>query len=258
MKPTATPNIAKLFAAAVACLGLTAQAQLIDDFSTVGLSEYTLTRVLDNGVAEANVSLSDASGALIASYTGTVSQPEQLVFLRSDFSLGIGYKLLVDVLFPTQTAQMDFGIAVSATATPTGVSNPTPTDTRNTFDWAAVYVRPSQNAVRNTSSINGTVTTGSGVLAADETTVKQLFIERTSATDFVLGYIDTSNTVFTNRTISFTANNVGTAVGFYADLRVVGESLGSLDNLQIVPEPSTFALAGLGALALAFRLRRRN
>lgn len=242
---------------AAALLSATAPAQLVDGYSGGSLGSYTLTRVLDNGVAEGNVSFSDSGGTLAAAYAGTVNQPEQLVFLRSDFSLGVGFRLMADVLFPAQTSQMDFGLAVSATATPTAASGGD-TDTRDTFNWAGIYVRPSQNAVRAASSINGTVVTGTGVLTADETTVGQLFIERNSATDFTLGYYDTSATRFVSRTAIFTASDIGTAIGFYADLRAAGGSLGSLDNLSIVaiPEPSGVALAGLSLLAwLGFRRR---
>jgi hypothetical protein len=244
---------------AVCLAGAVSQAQLIDSFSGGSLGSYTLTRILDNNVSVANVSFSDAGGVLSAAYGGTGNAAEQVVLLRNDFSLSIGSRLLVDVVFPTQTSEMDFGLAVSATATPSSVVNPTPTDTRGTFNWAGVYVRPSQNAVRSTSSINGTVVTGTGVLTVDETLVSRLFIERTSATDFVLGYYNTSDVRVDSRTVTFTATDVGNAIGFYGDLRAVGGTLGSLDNLRIevVPEPTSVALLGLGSLGLVFRWRRK-
>ena len=242
-----------------ACLlGMIAQAQPIDDFETPGLGQYLQTTVLDNGIAEANVSFSDATGALVGSYGGTVSQPEQVLFLRNDFNLPVGSMLLVDTAFPPQTSQMDFGIAISATVNPLAASL-ADTDTRDLFNWAAVYVRPSQNAVRSTSSINGAVVTGTGVLTVDETLVSQLFIERNTSTDFTLGYYDTSANRIVSRTVSFTATDVGTAIGFYTDLRAAGGSLGSLDNLRItlIPEPASGALLGVGALAfMLFRGRR--
>lgn len=242
-----------------ACLlSALAQGQLIDDFNVPGLGQYTQTRVLDNGISEANVSFSDASGSLVSSYGGTLNQPEQVLLLRNDFNLAVGNALLVDVLFLTQASQMDFGIAVSATNTPTSASI-ADTDTRDTFNWAAVYVRPSQDAVRATSSIGGAVTTGTGVLTVNETLVSYLFIERNSATDFTLGYIDNAANRIVSTSITFGATDVGTALGFYADLRAAGGSLGSLDNLTItaIPEPATGALLGLGVLALILARRRR-
>ena len=243
-----------------ACLlSMIAQAQLIDDFGTPGLGQYLQSTVLDNGIAEANVSFSDASGALAGSYGGTVSQPEQVLLLRNDFNLPVGSVLLVDTIMPTQTSQMDFGIAISATANPLAASI-ADTDTRDLFNWAAVYVRPSQNAVRSTSSINGAVVTATGVLAAEEALVSQLFIERNSATDFTLGYYDYTSTRFVSRTVTFTASDVGTAIGFYADLRATGGSLGSLDNLRItiIPEPASGALLGVGTLVVILARRRRS
>ncbi len=258
MKATTPPHLNKLLLLTTASLAVSAQAGLIDDFSAVGLSDYTLTRVLDNGIAEANVSFSDATGSLVASYAGTISQPEQVLLLRSDLSLPIGSFLMADVAFPAQTSSLDFGIAISSTATPTGVAGAT-TDTRAGFNWAAVYIRPSQDTVRNTSAINGTVVTGTGVTTAEETTISSLYIERVSATDFTLGYFDTGNVRHDTRSISFTATDVGTAIGFYGDLRAPG-SLGSLDNLRTVPvpEPASLGLLAVGGGALTLIARRRR
>jgi hypothetical protein len=228
---------------------------IVDDFNTAGLGEYTQTAVLDNGAAESNVSFSDGSGALVASYAGTVNQPEQVVFLRDDATLGVGEKLVADVSMAALASQMDFGIAVSATKTPTAASAGD-TDTRDSFNWASVSVRPSQNAIRVNSSINGVVTTGSGVLAADEALVNRLFIQRLSSTSFKVGYVDTSEVTFDALTINFTTNDVGSAIGFYADLRAAGGTLGSLDNLRIVPEPAAGLMALMGIIGLV-SLRKR-
>jgi hypothetical protein len=243
-----------------ALVGTNASAQLIDNFNQVGLPEYTYTPILEATAAAAstiNNNFSDASGALVVAQTGT-NGTEQGVFLRNDFSLSVGQTLTIDAAFATQASQMDFGLAVSATKTPTA-ANATTTDTRTTFQFAAVAIRPSQDAVR-VISYNGTsLVSGTGILAATETTVSKLFIERNSSTVFTLGYIDITGTRFNNTSVTFSDPTVGVALGFYADLRANTDTLGSFDNLQIVPEPSTVAMltGGCAMLALAGLRRRR-
>jgi hypothetical protein len=237
------------------------QAVVIDDFSDADLSEYTLTRVSEGSGATSdvsNISFSQSTGSLAASYSGT-SAVEQVVFLRSDQSLSVGSILTVDVNFAVQASTMDFGIAVAAT-TPTG-STSGDLDTRDTASWAAVYVRPSQDAVRSTFANSTAPVTGTGVLTAVETSVGRLFIRRNTATQFDLGYFNTSGVETISSSVTFTATNVGAQVGFYADLRASGGTLGSLDNLSIsaIPEPSTYAaIAGLAILGTAVLKRRRR
>jgi hypothetical protein len=113
------------------------------------------------------------------------------------------------------------------------------------------------NSTHNTTSSEGNTFTS----------LTGLWISEPSAQTFSVGYI-VAGTNFLYKT--FAMNNgsagdtsIGAAVGFYADLRpTAGTTLTSpalLDNLQIVPEPSTFALigAGLGFGALLLR-RKRN
>jgi hypothetical protein len=205
---------------------------LIDDFNEGNLSEYIKTVVNDGSAATPNVSFSVNSGALIATYAGT-STHEQLVFLRDDVSLDVGETLIVDVAMGPTSQQMDFGLAISATATP-GAADGTDTDTRDSFDWASVAIRPSQNNIRVNQSVNGVVNTATGAMSGiSETVVAALYITRSSATQFTLGYADT-NSVFTAATVvNTTATDVATAIGFYADLRS-GGSLGTFDNLRIL------------------------
>jgi hypothetical protein len=209
---------------------------IIDDFADADLSQYTRTVVNDAASTPVNVTFASPSGTLNATYSGDAAF-EQTVFLRDDVSLAVGSSLVVDVAMPATAQQLDFGLAVSATDSPTA-SSAGNLDTRASFNWAAVYARPSQTSVRNTSSVNGTVSTANNVLSAAPTSIAQLYITRNSATQFVVGYMDAAQIKYDSSTINFTAANVGTALGFYADLRSAG-SLGALDNLRIVGAPTS-------------------
>lgn len=232
-------------------------ATVVDTFTGTLSSQYTLTRVLDNA-SGANVSFSTTGGALRASYSGLTNAAEQVLLLRNDFTLAVGNTLTVDVSQATSTSQMDFGIAVATTKSPTGVI--TTGDSRSTFDWTAIYVRPNENSVRNlsvTGSPTRTLTSASGILSGvDETTVKTLWIKRDSTDVFSLGYISSSNVSVTARTVTLSGFGATPAFGFYADLRANGGTLGTLDNLTLVPEPSSAALGGLAVLTLVFRRKR--
>src|SRR4051812_19159195 len=110
-------------------LSFLSQGQLIDNFSG-GLGAYTLSRVLDNDTT-ANISFSNPGGFLQGNATAT-SQAEQVLFLRSDFSLGIGQKLVADVNW-TLAGSQDLGIVVAATATPTTVPGGSIGNTRSDY-----------------------------------------------------------------------------------------------------------------------------
>jgi autotransporter-associated beta strand protein len=211
-------------------IGNATTTEMIDDFSDGNLSEYTKT-IVNDGNATANVTLAGAFGALAATYEGN-STHEQLAFLRDDVSLQIGDTLLVDVDMDPTFQQMDFGLAVSATKTPSAATGADP-DTRDTFDWASVSIRPSQNNIRVNQSNDGIVNTATGTLnSVSETTVSQLYITRNSPTQFDVGYVNNSEEYIFATTVSFSATDVGTAFGFYADLRSEG-TLGVFDNLKI-------------------------
>jgi autotransporter-associated beta strand protein len=202
---------------------------LIDDFGDGNVSEYVRT-IINDGNTITNITPSVAGGALVATYAGT-STYEQMVLLREDVSLDIGETLAVDVVMATTGLTMDFGLAVSAVDNPIAASGGD-SDTRDIFNWASVAVRPSQDSIRVNQSSGGIVNTGGGVLSSVETNVAGLYITRNSATQFVLGYVDTNSTSFVATTLNFAATDVGTALGFYMDVRSNG-TLGNFDNLRI-------------------------
>ncbi len=239
-------------------LALAAQAQLIDDFSDTSLAEYTKSVVLEQSGVNA-VSFASPSGALQVSKT-TDTGAEQVLFLRGDYSLGIGQILRIDAATTLQAGTYeDFGIAVSATVDPADAVWVSGTaDVRQ--NYIAVYVKGQTDAIGR-AGFNGTVNAGGNSGTAGVPGLSNLlglFIGRSSADTFSVGYTTASgDTVLFSYTGMNTA--IGTALGFYADVRSV-VTFGNLDNLRLepIPEPSTFALLGLGALASIFGLRGRK
>jgi len=252
---------------AIACsIGLALQAQVIDSLNGDSLSEYTTTLVLDNSDgAGAGVSFSDTSGSLVASYTGTVSDPEQALFLApaTDFStvFSVGDMLSVNVNTPASSTTEDFGLAIAATATPTAAGSGNSYNSRGTFDWTSISVRPSQSSIRVNTSISGTVTTGNNVANIGSTAnISELFIDWLSADTFQLGYVSNDVAVVDATATFAPSSTIGAAIGFYGDLRATGTSLGSFSDLSIqpVPEPCTLALLALGSAGTLLIARRRK
>src|SRR5262245_22985418 len=123
----------------IGCLSvITLHAQVIDPLNGDSLSGYTTTLVLDNSSgAGSGVSFSDTSGALAASFAGTLSDPEQALFLApaSGFSttFAVGDTLFVNTAVPASSTTEDFGLAISATATPTAAGSGNAYNSRGTF-----------------------------------------------------------------------------------------------------------------------------
>lgn len=243
-----------------------ASAVVIDDFSDGSLSEYTLTRVLDSNTAS-NISFSSTGGTLSTTVSGGVSNvPEQVLFLRDDYSLAVGQTLLIDTTVTSNLATAgivnDFGIAIGTTETPAGLASGASGDTRASNSYLYISVRPNQDSIRAGYANNAAPVT-SFTAATTENLVAQLFITRTATSSFEVGYYTTSATKVTldlngaaiGNEFTFASSLLGSAVGFYADVRH-DQTVGFVDNLAIVPEPSAAVL--LGAFGLLGIMRRRR
>lgn len=227
-------------------------AQLVDDFSG-SLSSYSLARVLDNDTT-ANVSFGNSGGALQATAT-TTSQAEQVLFLRNDYSLNIGYRLVADVSW-TLAGSQDFGIAIASTDTPTAVGSGVTGDVRSGLSYIIAGIRSSADHVIGTGfdGANGGYSINPQQQPGGAINTLRLAITRTSATDFDISY-DQGGGLTLLRTLSSSNPDIGDAIGFYADMRA-GGTIGTFDNLRIeaVPEPSVLALVGLSGMgAMLFR-----
>ncbi len=228
-----------------------AQAGLVDDFVPGDLSEYTLTKLLENYPAEDNISFSDAAGDLQATYTGTGDggggYAEQVAFLR-ETSLGIGEVLKVDVagLTPSSNGHTEFGLMVAATATPTPL-------TRTNFVTMNLRNQGGNQHVASQWAGTAGYVDNKQHNSVGWANVDYLYIAKIDADTFETGYgLNGVKTIL--RTIDVDSALIGPAIGFYSDMRIA-DTIGALDNLRIVPEPATIALLGLGGLLLR---RKRN
>lgn len=228
---------------ATALAGAAAHAQLIDDFSG-DLSAYTATRILKaTPAASDNVGAWQISGGALSYTTTTYGGIEQYALTRTDFSLGVGYELTASYSHLNLNTQ-DLGLYVGAGTPASGIR----------ADYVNVYVR--NNGQLYSRGFNGTseLSLSGGSTPAN---ISALFILRTDANTFELGYYDgLTRNVLTTRTMSNAS--IGSAIGFYADIRQAG-TRGVMDNLTLtaVPEPTSATLLGLGSLALLLRVRRK-
>jgi hypothetical protein len=239
-----TATLKRSVALATVCtLGVAAQAQLIDDF-TGDLSAYTATRILNASTADAdNVYAWEIGSGSLQLRTTSYGGIEQYALTRTDFPLAVGYELIASYSHLNLNSQ-DIGLYV-------GAGHPT-MDVR--ADYVNIYVR--NNGQIFSRGFNGTTEFG---LAGGSTpaNISSLFISRTGANTFELGFYDGSiRNVLTTRAVS--NGDIGNAIGFYADIRQAGVR-GNLDNLTIalIPEPSSFAMLGMGGLGMLMWRRRQ-
>lgn len=222
--------------AAALAVAPAASAAVIDDFSG-DLSAYTSTVILDAGGTGSNTAAWQITGGQLELNTSAFDGIEQSAFIYNGLTLAVGQELRIDLSH--SGASQDLGLYVGGVAPTTGV--------RSTY--VAVYARG--NGQTFSRGFNGT--TELGLAGGGTDPYDSLFILRSDTDDYELGYYNgATRTVITTRT-DMTGNDAS-FVGIYADVRAAG-TLGSLDNLAVVPEPSTALLGLLGGLGL---LRRRR
>ena len=221
----------------VGMLAAAAQATLIDDFSG-DLSAYTNTVILNNS-GGATVSTWQISGGKLELVTSAYGNVDQQAFIYNGLSLAVGQEVQVDIVH--NGGSQDLGLYVGGVAPTTGVRE----------SYLNVYARNSTQVYSRgfTDIVGGEMNLKGGTIS--EPAYDKLFIMRDGINDYEAGYYNGSTRVVIADRNGLTDID-GSYVGFYSDVRAVG-TLGSLDNLTVVPEPATMCLLGLGALALRRR-----
>lgn len=212
---------------------------LVDNFNDGDLAGWTATRILDANGGVHNTYAWDASSLSLQINTTVFDGIEQTALTRTDYSLGVGEELkaLYDY---TNLGSQDIGLYVGA-GTPTE-------DVR--ADYVNIYVR--DNGQLFSRGFDGA--SELGLSGGGSPNVDALFVKRTGASTFDLGWYDAGvRTVLVTRVLT-TAAPVGDAIGFYSDVRAAG-SRGNMDNIRITPEPASLALLGLGGLMVLTRRR---
>lgn len=235
---------------------------LVDSLTSGSTAAYNQTVILAQNGDGPLTFTSTGSGLQVSRVFTSGGAAQQDLLLLNSYSLSVGDTLQVSITgLGTSAANADFGIAIASQANPISAEPWVSGTASSRSNYLAMYVKPGSSQV-GSIGFNGTtqlyssggVTPGAGVYA----TITGLWITEVAANKFSDGYTTTSGNVTLGSNIQFTGADIGQAVGFYADLRGTLTSAATLDNLTIVPEPSTIALCGVGALGLVAGLRRKK
>jgi hypothetical protein len=255
-------KISVLFMSAFVVVAAQAQT-VIDTLTNSTLSQsYTLTPVLYSGSSTPDTTTAafapTANGLQVTG--SSFNDIEQALFLQSTYSLTLGETLSVNVNYVAGGSQ-DFGLAISSTDTPPAASTNPLGNTRTSFSYAFIGIRTASWHVVS-SGFDGATGLSTVQSQPGTGTTTSLFITESAPNTFQMGYDTTSvnggaPTILT--TYTFTNSSVGTAIGFYSDVRANGTMAG-FSNLTITPapEPSTLAMGGMGLASLLVIFRRKK
>lgn len=217
-----------------------AQAVIIDDFDDGDMSEYNQTVVLETDTTSYDTVFENPNGAVQATL-GTYPGIEQALCLRDDYSLNVGEILRIDTTGFTGGNQ-DLGIAVADTKNqPEGGPR---------SDYLFITLRENRGHYLTRQFLGQSEEPYEQGWPGD---MDKIYIERIDNDTFETGYY-IGGTKTSVHSMDVQNTDIGNAIGLYSDMRAEN-TIGTLDNLEIVPEPATIALLGLGGLSL---IRRKH
>ena len=227
-----------IFLSALSMILIASQAMaiVVDDFSG-DLSAYAKSVVLTNSGDDEAMSLAmtnftTSNGELnLASWVSN-SKAYQTVFLRDDYSLGVGQRLQVDLTgLDLSLDTFEIGLCVA------GQKSYTFGEPRQNYFTCGLYdTNISDDCSARSVIFDGTTQSEPGRTALRSTTTG-FYIDRLTETTYASGFLSTDGA---ERTITVSEYSGGAnAVGFYVDTRRVAASLAAFDNLEIVDAPTT-------------------
>ncbi|MGA2060543.1 MAG: PEP-CTERM sorting domain-containing protein [Thermoguttaceae bacterium] len=242
-----------------------------DDFSSGSLAAYNQVWLLSNDAQGATCGASASTGQFYTTRTGAGSingsNAQQMEWLANS-SLDVGEILRANVsLGQTAGLYFDLGICVNYSQTPNSLTPPATGGVRQ--DEISVYLKDSTGNIgyyaADGSSGTTQIASNSGAITGSMppwSSITGLWIARTSATTFYLGYTNTVSGDTLLTTVTVTNTNIGNAIGIYADSRTAGTSPEYVDNLSVstnpVPEPATITMLVFGIAGMGLWLRKRG
>lgn len=237
---------------AMAVMAASASAEMIDDFTSDTLDAAWVQSTVLNFGAGGSPTFDTTTNDDQLTITG-VGAGNQEVLLRADRGLGVGEILLTDFVSMSLISG-DNPTAGLCIATATGI------EVRSDMLTcvASTVVRDTNPEWIQCIHWNGTSEVWGGRIYVDFDNVAKLYISRTGETTYDVGYVDTFGVYQSADNVTHTSgNNPGDAIGYYADMRTLEETV--FDNFAVIPEPSTVMLLLIGGLALfSLRLRSKN